>query len=437
MTRYSRRPLALAAVLALTTSPLTAQLDTAAGAQALAEFAAACARDGGALWGRPLCGPLSLVDPATRAVIANQPDSNHLLTASGSVYVGALPAGIVPSNTAVTWGGVHWAMVMLPLPADRFSRIELLAHESFHRIQAELGLSSPDASSPHLDERDGRVWLRLELHALAAALSSGGSSARDAARDALLFRAYRLSRYRGADSLEARLETQEGLAEYTGAKLALAATGLSDQRLATELADYEGRPTYVRSFAYATGPAIGLLLDRYAPDWRTRVRLRHDPAGLLAQALGFRADDGLEREAKSAARAYGAPAVMSAEDSRATERATRLAAYRARLVDGPVLVLKQRDLGFTMDPNTLVPLGDAGTVYPTGTFKASWGTLQVSEGGALVSPDFTSVAVAAPADTAGQTLAGNGWKLELASGWVVRRSAGHAGSYEVVAAQQP
>jgi len=353
------------------------------------------------------------------------------------VYVGTLPAGVTPANTAVTWGGVRWAMVMLPLPADRFTRLELLAHESFHRIQGDLGLAVADASSPQLDERDGRVWLRLELHALARAISSSGAAARDAARDAMLFRAYRLSRARGADSLEALLETQEGLAEYTGAKLALAAMALPDKRLTAELADYEARPSYVRSFAYATGPAIGLLLDRYASGWRTRVRTRHDPAGLLADALGFRADDGLEREAKTAARAYDGGQVMIAEDARAADRVTRLASYRARLVDGPVLLLKQRDLGFTMDPNTLVPLGPAGTVYPTGTFKASWGTLQVSDGGALVSPDFTTVAVVAPADTAGQTLTGSGWTLALASGWVVRRSAAHAGSYEVVANPQP
>ncbi|HEX9393067.1 MAG TPA: hypothetical protein VF923_00350 [Gemmatimonadales bacterium] len=435
MTRYARCPLALAAVLALVVPPLTAQVDTAAGAAALADFATACAKDGGALWGRSLCGPLYLVDPASRSVIANQPDSAHQLTAHGAVYVGTLPAGVTPANTAVTWGGVRWAMVMLPLPADRFTQLELLAHESFHRIQGGLGVSVADASSPHLDERDGRVWLRLELRALSRALSSSGPAARDAARDAMLFRAYRVSQTRGADSLEALLETQEGLAEYTGAKVALAAVGLPDKRLATELADYEARPSYVRSFAYATGPAIGLLLDRYASNWRARVRTRHDPAGLLAAALGFHADDGLEREAKTAARAYDGAAIMTAEDARASDRATRLAAYRARLVDGPVLVLKQRDLGFTMDPNTLVPLGPAGTVYPTGTFKASWGTLQVSGGGALVSPDFTSVAVAAPADTSGQTLTGSGWTLALASGWVVRRSAAHAGSYEVVASQ--
>ncbi len=430
----TRKPLALAAVLALSSSPLAAQVDTAAARAALTDFATACAQDGGALWGRSLCGPLFLVDPATRAVIANMADSTPVLVEHGGVYVGTLPTDIVPSNTAVSWGGRRWAMVMLPLPADRYTRLQLLAHESFHRIQDDLGLALLAPPSPHLDERDGRVWLRLELRALAAAVAAKGPAARDAAHDALLFRAYRLQRYRGADTLEALLETQEGLAEYTGTRIALAATGEPEAAATRELTEFESRSTYVRSFAYATGPALGLLLDRYAPGWRTQLRTHYDPAGLLAAALGFRADDGLEREARAAARAYGGDAVARAEDARATERDARLAAYRTSLVDRPVLVLRQRNLGLSFDPNTVVPLGDAGTVYPTGTFKASWGTLQVADGGALVNPDFTVLTVAAPADTAGSTLKGAGWTLQLTAGWVVRPSAKRPGDYEVVAA---
>lgn len=420
----SHRPLALAAVLALLAVPLVAQVDTAAARAALAEFGAACAADHGALWGRSLCGPLLLVDPGSRTMIAK----------ADSVSVGTLPADVMPANTAVTFGGHDWAMVVLPLPADRFARIELLSHESFHRVQSALGLGAEDPAVAYLDERDGRVWLRLELRALAAALVARGQAARDAARDAMLFRAVRVANHRGADTLEAALEVQEGLAEYTGARLALQATGLSEARVAQDLAAFEGRPTYARSFAYATGPAIGLLLDRYAPDWRAKVRTERDPAALLAKALGFRADDGLEREARAAARAYGGDDVGRAEDSRAAEARAHAAAYQARLVDGPVLVLRQRNLGFTMDPNTVVPFGSAGTVYPTGTFKAAWGTLHVADGGALVNPDFTVLTVAAPADTTGATVHGTGWTLELANGWVVRPSTKRPGDFEVVAA---
>lgn len=47
-------------------------------AEARARFAEAhalCAADGGALWGASLCGPMMLVDGATRFVVANQADA--------------------------------------------------------------------------------------------------------------------------------------------------------------------------------------------------------------------------------------------------------------------------------------------------------------------------------------------------------------------------
>jgi hypothetical protein len=124
--------------------------------------------------------------------------------------------------------------------------------------------------------------------------------------------------------------------------------------------------------------------------------------------------------------------VAAEEGARDAERRRRLAALRARFVEGPTLVLTQRNLGTSFDPTTLVPLGDAGTVYPTGTFTAEWGKLTVEEGGALVAPDFGRVTVRAPsAALAGTPLRGDGWTLELASGWAVVPVAARAGSYEV------
>jgi hypothetical protein len=77
---------------------------------------------------------------------------------------------------------------------------------------------------------------------------------------------------------------------------------------------------------------------------------------------------------------------------------------RARLVAGP-------------GPNTLIPLSPEGTVYPTGSFSAEWGSLDVTGGGALVAGDFRTVRVPIPADTAARPLRGEGWTLELAPGW--------------------
>ena len=129
---------------------------------------------------------------------------------------------------------------------------------------------------------------------------------------------------------------------------------------------------------------------------------------------------------------YGGAAVAAEEDARAAARARRAAELRALLVDGPALVLPMDAVQMAFDPNAVVPLAGAGTVYPSATFRGAWGTLTVTGGGALVAGDFRTIRVRAPADTAARPLGAEGWTLELAPGWTLRPSAARAGDVEVV-----
>lgn len=393
-----------------------APADTAGAADAIHDYLGAAARDGGRLWGRSLRGPMILVDPGTRAAFATERPPGGTFTEVDGLWRGTIPEGIPTANFALDWAGQRWAMVLLPLPEDRFVRLGLLLHESFHGIQEGLGLSGPDRLNPHLDERDGRYWLRLELRAMATALRTSGSARRAAARDAMLFRAERYSLYPGADSLEHALELAEGLAEYTGARLALDYLGLPVSRAAGLLRSFEGRATYVRALGYGTGPGLGLLLDAYAPGWRTRVA-RDGIASQLAAALRFTPPPDLAVRAGMAAHQYEMEALAKEEDARAETRAKAVADYRARLIEGPVLALRQPGLQRAFNPNTLVAFGPDGTVYPTGSFSAAWGSLEVEGGGALVAPDFTLLRLPAPRDSAGPVIHGEGWTLKLAAGW--------------------
>jgi hypothetical protein len=425
--------LALVVPFAAASPVLASEPDTSAALAGLRRFGQACAKDAGALWGRSLCGPLALVDRASRITIANRADSAGAWSPREDGFVGRLPDGIGLANTAFDFSGTRWAMVLLPLPFDDFDRVALLVHESFHRIQPDLGLWGTGPACPHLDTVAGRLWLRLELRALAAAVRAAGTDAKRAAGDALVFRWQRQRLFAGADSLESQLEMQEGLAEYTGAKLALAATGLGQERAATSAADFERRRSYVRSMAYGTGPALGLLLDRYAAaGWRRGLTRDSRLSEMLAKAISVKPPRELETEARRRGAAYGLSDVEVQEETRERERQARVADYRARLVDGPTLALRAASMNVSFDPNSLVPLGDLGTAYPTGTFSAAWGTIEVASGGALVSPDFTTLVVPAPTDTAARPVAGPGWRLEIAPGWTIRPRADRPGSYAVV-----
>ena len=407
----------------------------AAALQAATELTRACEADHGNLWGIPLCGRLMLVDPGTRRAVLTQPDPDHQFRYQKPFFLGILPQSLALANTSVRWKNESWAMVMLPLPQSRFDRLMLLTHESFHRLQPELNLSEKDVINDQLDTEQGRIWLRLELRALAQAMRSSGDSARQSVADAMLFRAYRNSLFPDSAQKEAALEIQEGLAESTGAAIALQQTGEVIEHVARQVESAEDSNSFVRSFAYATGPALGFLLDRYSQNWRVSIAQTRSLSNMLTTTVALPRQEEWADQARKRAISYGYRAVEEAEHDREANRQAQMTTFQKRFVDGPVLSFpKSPELQRSFNPNNLMPFPQHGTVYPTGTFAAHWGKLKV-EGGALLSPDNQSLVVSAPTDTQARPLRGSGWELELTPGWTIRPGS-RSGNYQIAPEQQ-
>jgi hypothetical protein len=382
--------------------------------------AKACAeRDGGTLWGADLYGPMIFIDPQTRAIVANQADKEGLLQKEGDVFVGHWPADAVFGNTAMPWAGQTWTMVIWPLPEDRGDRLRLMMHELWHRVQKDLGFTNGDSGNAHLDTQDGRVWMQLEWRALKAALEAVGVQRQRHVYVALLFRAYRRSLYTSAAAEERNLEMNEGLAEYTGIRASAESESDAIMCAMGNLDRAPQNPTFVRSFAYASGPAYGILLDAVRPDWRKGLSVRDDLGELLRNALSISLPKDLAAEAKKRAKDYGGDRLVVEETRREERRQKRIAEYRRRLVDGPVLILPLQIKQISFDPRNLQPMGELGTVYPTLSVKDEWGSLSVT-GGALLSDSWSTVQVPAPKDPNACPLKGDGWELDLAEGWVLR-----------------
>jgi hypothetical protein len=396
-----------------------AAVDSVGAAKVFGEAEAICERDGGALWGRSLCGPMLLVDPKDHFAAANQPDADGVLKPSGAIYTGRIPDDVNVANTATEWSGTRWTQVLWPLPDDAAQRHVLIAHELFHRIQPALGLEPIEGSNPHLDTFNGRYLLQLEWRALAKALTASAARERRAAiADAVLFRRERYRLFPGARADEAALEIQEGTAEYTGVRLGLETP---QQRLVFALFDLSriaGAPTFVRSFAYATGPAYGLLLDQADPHWREKLGSGAGFDGLLSAALKLPPPDFHALSAREAVY-HDDGSLKARELKREQDRQARLAAFKAKLVDGPVLLIPMNNATREFNPQTLVPFGDLGTVYPTARLAGPWGVLEVDHGGALLSKENTTAAVPAAGIDA-QHLQGEGWRLKLNPGWDVQ-----------------
>jgi len=400
--------------------PAVAQVDQQRAQEFFKEAQALCERDGGRLWGVSVCAPMVIADRRTQTFATSQPAPE-----------GARPRQLGLVNAPVQWGGATWGAYMWDDVVNKTPRIrmELFLHELFHGVQPRLGLMAPALATEHLDAADGRYWLRLEWRALAGALRESGEQRNLAVRDALAFRQARRMLYPASVEDERAQEIAEGLAAYTGTVLAapsaadaiVSAVDLLDGAETTAL-----EASFVRTFAYMSGPAYGLLLDASSPDWTRKVRGTDDLGTLLMRALAVQP----ATDATASATRYGGAEIRASEQKREQERQERLAELRRRFVDGPVLRIPGGGSGMS-DSRGAVVIPGVGTVY-FGPFRASgvWGTLE-AEKGVLVASDGGSRRLAAPARPDGAAIAGDGWTFKAAPGWVVREGS-RRGDYEVV-----
>lgn len=351
-----------------------------------ADFLRRCEADGRRLWGRSLCAPIVIVDPRNGTVRTTQPAP------------GPLPP--LRANTAFDWAGERWIMVLAPLPANPAALAELLFHEGWHGQQAALGFPANNVTAAHLDETIARYWLRLEWAALSEALVTRGEQQRRHVAQALAFRERRLRGRPEAAAAERALMLNEGPAAYTGAALSGDPVG----RARAALDGAAARPALGRSFAYASGPAWGLLLDRFRPDWRRSGR-RVDLAEMMPVPAASRAN----------ACAYGGTRILSEEMLAGTERRARIAAAVAATAENRGLRLPLAQMQLDYDPNRVSSAPDGSTIYHRITLRDQWGRISVEGVGLRVLPDFRTAFASWPLPQGA---------LELAPGWHVENRAG-------------
>jgi len=170
--------------------PASAQVDQRLAQQYFQEAQALCERDGGKLWGVSICAPMVIYDRATQTIATSRPQP-----------AAPLPPLLGFVNAPLKWGDTTWAAFVWEYFAGRPARrrMELFLHEMFHGVQGQLGVAAPFLVSEHLDQMEGRYWLRLEWRALDRALATSGDERKAAVRDALAFRQARRARSRSAD----------------------------------------------------------------------------------------------------------------------------------------------------------------------------------------------------------------------------------------------
>ncbi len=385
--------------------------------------------DSGRLWGSPLDNVAWMGVQGTTIHLSARPDTAGYQPNADSLWSGPLPKGISPANTSIVWHGRKWAMVLLPLPDDSLGALRRLLHEAMHTHQPAIlpleAYSETGAGSDVLDGAEGRTALRVELRALAKALDTSDDGA--ATRDALWLHTRRRAELLPNELQRQRaLEINEGLPEYTA--WMLSGSPVSTLRASLAAADTQ-QASYVRTFAYLTGPAYALLADRHAPGWRGASGRVEHPAEQLMARFGAASDSPSGTTDRIAAR-YGITSVRATERERERKHAQVVREMRTRFVTGPVLRIVPGAIRISFDPGGQLSLGADGTVMRSLRWTRDDQAELIASTGALVSADWKELRVPlgrarfeAGTLTTEQEWTGDGWTLRLPRGWHLARDA--------------
>ncbi len=391
--------------------------------QYFAEMKASADADNGHLWGVPLYGPTMLVDAVNRDVVTNQPDKNNRLTKVGDVWIGNIGLDMNIANTAIQWSGTNWTMVRWDAisQTDKYDRNKLLVHESWHRVESEIGVQAAVTNNTYLESGEGRVLMLLEFRALRKALETSDKLTRKQEIEAaLLFRKYRQDKY--PDNNENAFECHEGLAEYTGFKLCGLPDSMLTRIISRKLGLAEIQDGLANSFPYLSGPAIGLLLDEYDYEWRSKIRNGATLPQVLIAAIGFDmpTDSSQFSEMVGAAgKRLGLIELETKENDRIAEQNKAVDEFKGKIRDRGQLIIRNNNINFSFNPQEkLIPFDSVGVIYKTMRLTGDFGVLEVDDG-IIRTNDWRMFIVPAPDKTEGDSIAWDGYSIRLNAGWQI------------------
>jgi len=378
-----------------------------------------CDNDKGKLWGKPVYGPILVIDSKTRKLVANEPDNENLLKKEGNVYIGTFPENLIISNSTTQFGGKLWTMVSFPFNRNDKDIDLLFTHELFHRLEEVMELKSYLYDNSHMNNFESRIYLKLEWLALLTAVNSQNNNI-NALSDALIFRAYRRSLYSGVDTMENEFEVYEGLAEYTAYSLCFNSKEIVPAIIKRKNLSWNSE-SYVRSFGYYSGLLYGYLLDKYNVDWRKTLKYNDDLGGKLKEALLISLPVNLDNSIKQRRNIYGYDTISTFELSRKQEKDKIISDYRLKFTSNTVFKINLLKPHFGFNPNNLQPLDSLGTIFPFIELVDDWGKLIVTEGGCLVSKDWKLATISSTDFKISniENITGKGWSIKLNDDWKV------------------
>ena len=390
-----------------------------------------CNNDNGMLWGENLYGPVMYVDNSNRAIYANVADIEDNLKARDGIFTGVLPKERIITNSMIEFGGVKYAMVPLPDTEDRYRMMTRTVHSLFHCYQDRHGLKPSTFSTRHLNDKNARLYLKLEWKALTYAIGSSGETRNQAIRDALVFRGARRELFPEAITDENRFENYEGLTTFTYSKLCTSGPEELRKRLLEYLDRIYQNNSYAWGYGFVHGALYATLLNDKDFDFKQIQQSDYDLGKAALEAYSVTLPEVCRDVAGSLALNYDIQAIRAEE----SEREEMINENTRRIVttfnEKPVVIITMESPNFSFEPEDINFLDTLGTLYERLRVSDNWGRLAVDEGGALLANDLHTLKVTARDIAVDKNhISGAGWHLVLNDGWHAVPSGN--GSYTVV-----
>ena len=383
----------------------------------------ACMRDGGNLWGKNLYGPLMFIDRTSRKIIANQPDNEGLLKLKDGIYTGLYPREKIITTTTVSFGGTLFGMAPLPNEEDSYRIKTRGIHALFHSFQQTAGMPPENFNIIIMDEREARLWIKLEWKALKKAIDSEGEEQTLAIRDALIFRGSNRESYPKYADQGTRFETYEGLATFTFTLLASTSQADYKTRLFENLDRIYSFQSYARSYGSIHGALYATLLHAKGFDFKTIYADTVDLGNLVRKLYNIELPVNCRDVAGSIALHYNIEDINKEEEQRLQDIRERLNNQVSVFTEKPVVLLELESPYFDFEPENVQFLDTLGTLYNTLRVSDNWGKLTVDKGDCLVSNNYKFLRITAKGlKTDKNHIIGEGWQMILNDGWEIRES---------------
>jgi hypothetical protein len=379
-----------------------------------------CNRDSGKLWGENLYAPIIFVDRATRHMISNRPDKEGLLKSKDGVYTGLYPKELLVSNAPVVFGGTQFAMTPIQESDDDYRIKTRAIHSLFHLFQKNKGIPSVMFNANNMDEKEARLFIKLEWKALRKAINSEGEESQLALRDALIFRGSNRELYHKYAAEENRFETYEGLAAFTFTKLC----ANSPEECKTQLFDFLDRvynmDSYARSYGGIHGALYATLLYKKGYDLRQIKTDSFDLGNEVRKVYNIELPVICRDVGGSLAVNYDVDAIIKEEAKRDDLIKQSILSQSNTFTQKPVVFLELESPYFDFEPEEVHALDSLGTLYNSIRVSDNWGKLTVEKGGCLVSNNLKFLRVTAKSfKTDKNHISGDGWHLILNNDWEI------------------